>query len=170
MQDEPTGALLAVVGDDNNDFVFIGRARDFVSQRDGVLFLGINEGNLNDNTGSYNTVVEVEVPPRTPRSSENMSPPENPIQARPIVFEIERTSPDKNPEIVVKNDSAKTLDLSIGELTYEVSAFSSRTISTAPGNHKYHASALGVIPATGENRFDMGYRYSWTFWIETVTK
>ncbi len=61
MQDEPTGSLLAVVGDDNNDFIFIGRARDFVAQRDGVLFLGVNEGNLNDNTGAYDAIIEAEV-------------------------------------------------------------------------------------------------------------
>lgn len=60
MQDEPTGALLCVVGDDNNDFIFIGRARDFIAQRDGVLFLGVNEGNLNDNTGAYDAVIEAE--------------------------------------------------------------------------------------------------------------
>jgi len=60
MADEATGALIAVVGDDNNDFIFIGRARDFVAQRDGVLFLGVNEANLNDNTGAYDAVVEAE--------------------------------------------------------------------------------------------------------------
>ena len=60
MQDEPTGALICVIGDDNNDFILIGRARDFVAQRDGVLFLGINEGNLNDNTGAYDAVIEAE--------------------------------------------------------------------------------------------------------------
>lgn len=60
MQDEPTGALISVIGDDNNDFILIGRARDFVAQRDGVLFLGINEGNLNDNTGAYDAVIEAE--------------------------------------------------------------------------------------------------------------
>lgn len=61
MQDEATGALICVVGDDNNDFILIGRARDFVAQRDGVLFLGVNEGNLNDNTGAYDAVIEAEV-------------------------------------------------------------------------------------------------------------
>jgi hypothetical protein len=61
MQDEATGALIAVIGDDNNDFIFIGRTRDFVAQRDGVLFLGVNEGNLNDNTGAYDAVIEAEV-------------------------------------------------------------------------------------------------------------
>jgi len=56
----PTGSLIAVIGDDNDDFISIGARREFVAQRDGVLFLGINEGNLNDNTGAYETVIEAE--------------------------------------------------------------------------------------------------------------
>ncbi|MEQ1922279.1 MAG: hypothetical protein ABL952_07195, partial [Pyrinomonadaceae bacterium] len=46
-----TGALLAVIGDDNNDFIYVGAEREFVATRDGALFLGINEGNLDDNSG-----------------------------------------------------------------------------------------------------------------------
>jgi len=42
---------LPSIGDDNDDFIFVGRSRDFVAQRDGVLFLGVNEGNLSDNSG-----------------------------------------------------------------------------------------------------------------------
>lgn len=49
----PTGGLIAVVGDDNDDFVFVGPQAEFVSQRDGVLFLSVNEGNLRDNSGSF---------------------------------------------------------------------------------------------------------------------
>ncbi|HEV7797199.1 MAG TPA: LecA/PA-IL family lectin [Pyrinomonadaceae bacterium] len=60
MRTEATGALIAVIGDDNDDFLVIGTRRDFVAQRDGVLFLGVNEGNLNDNTGTYDVVVEAE--------------------------------------------------------------------------------------------------------------
>jgi hypothetical protein len=60
MPNEPTGALIAVIGDDNNDFIFIGASREFVAQRDGVLFLGVNEGNLNDNSGAYDVTVEAE--------------------------------------------------------------------------------------------------------------
>ncbi|HYE65260.1 MAG TPA: hypothetical protein VD966_06740 [Pyrinomonadaceae bacterium] len=60
MRNEPTGALIAVIGDDNDDFILIGRSREFVAQRDGVLFLGVNEGNLNDNTGAYDAVIEAE--------------------------------------------------------------------------------------------------------------
>jgi hypothetical protein len=58
----PTGALIAVIGDDNNDFIFIGAHGDFIAPRDGVLFLGVNEGNLNDNSGVYDVVIEAEAP------------------------------------------------------------------------------------------------------------
>jgi hypothetical protein len=60
MRTEATGSLIAVIGDDNDDFILIGTRRDFVAQRDGVLFLGVNEGNLADNTGTYDVVVEAE--------------------------------------------------------------------------------------------------------------
>ncbi len=60
MRNEATGALIAVIGDDNDDFILIGTRRDFVAQRDGVLFLGVNEGDLNDNTGTYDVVIEAE--------------------------------------------------------------------------------------------------------------
>jgi hypothetical protein len=54
-----TGALIAVIGDDNNDFIYIGSEREFTATRDGALFLGINEGYLDDNTGSYEVKVEI---------------------------------------------------------------------------------------------------------------
>lgn len=55
----PTGALIAVIGDDNNDFILIGSSREFTATRDGALFLGINEGNLDDNSGTFNVKVEI---------------------------------------------------------------------------------------------------------------
>lgn len=60
MRNQPTGGLIAVIGDDNDDFIFVGSSRDFVAQRDGVLFLGVNEGNLSDNTGTFEIVIEAE--------------------------------------------------------------------------------------------------------------
>lgn len=60
MRNEPTGALIAVIGDDNDEFILIGSRREFVALRDGVLFLGVNEGDLADNTGSYDIVIEAE--------------------------------------------------------------------------------------------------------------
>jgi hypothetical protein len=60
MRSYPTGALIAVIGDDNDDFIFVGGRREFIAQRDGVLFLGVNEGNLSDNTGAYDVIIEAE--------------------------------------------------------------------------------------------------------------
>lgn len=54
-----TGALIAVIGDDNNDFIYIGATREFTATRDGALFLGINEGNLDDNSGTFNVKIEI---------------------------------------------------------------------------------------------------------------
>jgi hypothetical protein len=55
----PTGALIAVIGDDNNDFIFIGAENEFIAEREGVLFLGVNEGNLDDNSGAFDVTVEI---------------------------------------------------------------------------------------------------------------
>jgi hypothetical protein len=55
----PTGALIAVVGDDNDDFVFVGKATEFVSSHNGILFLSVNEGNLKDNSGAFVARVKV---------------------------------------------------------------------------------------------------------------
>jgi hypothetical protein len=60
MRNEPTGELIAVIGDDNDDFIPVGASREFYAPRDGRLFLGINEGKLDDNTGSYDATIEVE--------------------------------------------------------------------------------------------------------------
>lgn len=60
MRNEPTGGLIAVIGDDNDEFIFVGASREFTAQRDGRLFLGVNEGNLGDNSGTYDVTVEAE--------------------------------------------------------------------------------------------------------------
>lgn len=60
MPDQPTGALIGVIGADNDDFIFIGRSSEFTAARDGLLFLSVNEGNLADNTGTYKAVIEVQ--------------------------------------------------------------------------------------------------------------
>ena len=55
-----TGALIAVIGDDNNSFIYVGTEREFVAERDGALFLGVNEGNLGDNSGAFEVKVEID--------------------------------------------------------------------------------------------------------------
>lgn len=59
MQNESTGGLIAVVGDNNNEFIYIGDAREFTATQDGALFLGINEGNLSDNSGVFDVKIEI---------------------------------------------------------------------------------------------------------------
>jgi hypothetical protein len=59
MKSVPTGALIAVIGDDNNDFIYIGQEREFTAARDGALFLGVNEGELSDNSGSFDVKIEI---------------------------------------------------------------------------------------------------------------
>lgn len=60
IKDKPTGGLIAVIGDDNNEFVFIGASNEFTATRDGALFLGVNEGILDDNSGSFDVTVEID--------------------------------------------------------------------------------------------------------------
>ncbi len=60
MAKEATGGLIAVIGDNNNNFIFIGDSREFVAAQDGALFLGVNEGNLDDNSGAFDVKIEID--------------------------------------------------------------------------------------------------------------
>jgi hypothetical protein len=60
MRNEPMGMLIAVIGDDNDEFIAVGANREFYAPRDGRLFLRINEDNLSDNTGSFDVLIEYE--------------------------------------------------------------------------------------------------------------
>lgn len=55
----PTGALIAVIGDDNDDFIAVGPQASFIAEREGILFLSVNETNLRDNSGSFAARVRV---------------------------------------------------------------------------------------------------------------
>jgi hypothetical protein len=60
MPDQPTGALIGVIGADNDDFIFIGRSAEFTATRSGLLFLSVNEGTLADNTGTFKATIEIQ--------------------------------------------------------------------------------------------------------------
>src|SRR5262249_13388501 len=55
----PTGALIAVVGDDNDDFVFVGSDTAFDAPQNGTLFLSVKEDTLKDNKGAFGARVKV---------------------------------------------------------------------------------------------------------------
>lgn len=56
---KPTGSLIAVIGNDNDDFIHVGNSTEFIASRSGVLFLSVNEGNLKDNGGSFAAKIRV---------------------------------------------------------------------------------------------------------------
>lgn len=60
--DKPSGAVIAVIGDDNDEFIFIGPALELVATRSGRLFLMINDSKLDDNTGEFSVRVLHEEP------------------------------------------------------------------------------------------------------------
>ena len=60
MPDQPTGALIGVIGADNDDFIFIGRSAEFTATRGGLLFLSVNEGTLADNSGTFKATIEIQ--------------------------------------------------------------------------------------------------------------
>lgn len=59
LEDRMTGALIAVIGDDNNDFIFVGRQAEFTAAHSGFLYLSVNERDLKDNSGSYIAKVKI---------------------------------------------------------------------------------------------------------------
>jgi hypothetical protein len=59
LADRPTGALIAVIGTDNNDFIFVGKHTTITAERSGLLFLGVNEEDLTNNTGGFSAKVKV---------------------------------------------------------------------------------------------------------------
>jgi hypothetical protein len=63
MSGSPTGALIAVIGDDNDDFILIGKNQEFTAKRNGRLFLGVNGGDVKKYKGSFTANVEVESAP-----------------------------------------------------------------------------------------------------------
>ncbi|MFN0109151.1 MAG: hypothetical protein ACKVZH_09900 [Blastocatellia bacterium] len=55
------GALIAVIGDDNNEFEFVGASSEIVAKHSGILFLTVNDSEVNvrDNNGMFVARVRV---------------------------------------------------------------------------------------------------------------
>lgn len=64
MPDRPSGGLIAVIGEDNDDFIFIGPAAELVAHRSGRFFLMVNDSTLEDNRGEFTVRIQVSEPPR----------------------------------------------------------------------------------------------------------
>jgi len=64
MPHHPSGGVIAVIGDDNDEFLFIGPAAEIVAHRSGRLFLMVNDGSPKDNSGEFLVRIQVGEPPR----------------------------------------------------------------------------------------------------------
>lgn len=60
MPNRPTGGLIAVIGDDNDDFIFIGAGAQLQARRSGRLFLMVNENVLEDNSGAFTVRIQAQ--------------------------------------------------------------------------------------------------------------
>ena len=70
LPDESAGALVASIGNDlNSPIILIGRSKEFVADRDGILYFTVNYWETNNASGSYQVRVQTErragVPART---------------------------------------------------------------------------------------------------------
>jgi ribosomal protein S27AE len=88
-----------------------------------------------------------------------------PATVSPFVGEV--VGQNAPPTAVVKNLSNYQITLVIEGESNHIPANGSKTIQPLPGSHPYRASAPGVIPTSGTQNFQTGYRYTWTFWVET---
>lgn len=59
MTNKPTGGLMAVIGDDNNDYVYVGLSSEFPAPQSGIIFLRLNESTPHDNSGSFLAQVKI---------------------------------------------------------------------------------------------------------------
>jgi len=65
------------------------------------------------------------------------------------------------------NQTDRTLTLVFGGATYTVGAGSSRDMEVEGGRYEFSASVPRARPAGGVKEFDIGYGYSWRFYIVT---
>lgn len=92
---------------------------------------------------------------------EEEAPQENPFQA-------EYDASVTDPEVMILNNSAKAITVTLSGPTYqciEVAPWASQTVVVPPGSYSFTGTAPGVIPTSGTDAFDTSYRYTWTFAI-----
>lgn len=83
------------------------------------------------------------------------------------IIQSERTGTIEQPDIEVINDAYIDLNLKIGSILYVIPRRQRRTLTLQAGHHRFYGYAPGVSPAMGEKVFELGHRYTWTFWVET---
>ena len=148
----PTGSLIAVIGDDNDEFIFIGTQAEFVAERDGYLFLSINEGNLRDNGGSFTAQVVVEPPGMTTasRSPSGMSgrrvPPSTSSTTSRAPATRPSAPPSRQPDVYDDPDPEPPVSNAPPTRRVEPTAPASRPAESVPAGTVVRESDLEVLP------------------------
>ena len=70
-------------------------------------------------------------------------------------------------EVNIRNKSSYKIKLVVENETFSLNPNSTRTVKIKPGNKYYIATAPGVIPASGHQKFESNNGYEWEFWVET---
>lgn len=71
--------------------------------------------------------------------------------------------------IEVKNNTSIPMTLKMNSAYYYFDPQETKALTFSPGGYAYVASAPSVIPYFGDDTLQSGYKYSWTFYIETVS-
>lgn len=86
----------------------------------------------------------------------------SPFTATPLA---DPTSP---PLVKIKNASTHLLTLKIGNTEQKIASNESASFEIDPGSHVFLASSPGVRSLNGNEIFQSGYEYSWTFTVVTT--
>jgi hypothetical protein len=95
------------------------------------------------------------------------------LTAKPILsptFEEKRVGSNTDPTLIIKNQTAETLNLRLGERRYTIPANSEKSIVVSAGTYKFYGSVPNAIPRIGEKYFPKGIIYYWRFFIITEEK
>lgn len=83
------------------------------------------------------------------------------------VFTPDERIVDFNSQAEIFNNTNTELTLKLNSEVYNFTPYEKRTLTLSPGNYVYRASAPGVIPAIGNEKFDNNMSYKWQFYIVT---
>lgn len=93
----------------------------------------------------------------------------SPVSSGNSPFNSEYVGGDKT-IIYVTNSANRTLNLTFGGVKYVIPNGGQKTIEAEGGNYEFSATAPGVRSMSGIKQFNKGYRYTWEFYIVTVTR
>lgn len=83
------------------------------------------------------------------------------------IFTPEGRSASENPEVLIYNNTSRTLTLNLNNRNYVFEPQERKTLTLTAGTYEYRASAPGVIPYYGEDSLEGNHNYSWEFYIVT---